>query len=436
MTDGAAAGRPAPRVRTAALPSAPRVVLALLCLLYLLLYIDRVNIATAAPLIRADLGLSNTQMGLVFSAFSIPYALLQLFGGWVADRFGPRLTLSVCCVLVAVATMLMGAVGGFASLVALRLLLGLAEGPAFPTATRAMSAWTPAAQWGFAQGITHSFARIGNALTPPLVAGLLLVASWRVSFIVLGAASLFWVAAWAWYFRDDPRAHPSVTAADLATLPPAAVAGPARAPVPYLQLARRILPVTVVDFCYGWTLWLFLSWIPSFFFENYHLNLNASALFSAGVLFSGVVGDTVGGVMSDRLLRRTGSLRTARRAVLMTGFLGATVFLIPVILIRDLTVSAVCLSLAFFFAELIVAPIWAVPMDIAPRYAGSASGMMNFGFGLAGLVSPASFGYLVDRTGSWVVPFTGSILLLLLGAVLAARLRPDLPFVARDAPAV
>jgi MFS family permease len=436
MTDGAAAGRPAPRVRTAALPSAPRVVLALLCLLYLLLYIDRVNIATAAPLIRADLGLSNTQMGLVFSAFSIPYALLQLFGGWVADRFGPRLTLSVCCVLVAVATMLMGAVGGFASLVALRLLLGLAEGPAFPTATRAMSAWTPAAQWGFAQGITHSFARIGNALTPPLVAGLLLVASWRVSFIVLGAASLFWVAAWAWYFRDDPRAHPSITAADLATLPPAAVAGPARAPVPYLQLARRILPVTVVDFCYGWTLWLFLSWIPSFFFENYHLNLNASALFSAGVLFSGVVGDTVGGVMSDRLLRRTGSLRTARRAVLMTGFLGATVFLIPVILIRDLTVSAVCLSLAFFFAELIVAPIWAVPMDIAPRYAGSASGMMNFGFGLAGLVSPASFGYLVDRTGSWVVPFTGSILLLLLGAVLAARLRPDLPFVARDAPAV
>jgi MFS family permease len=436
MTDGAAAGRPAPRVRTAALPSAPRVVLALLCLLYLLLYIDRVNIATAAPLIRADLGLSNTQMGLVFSAFSIPYALLQLFGGWVADRFGPRLTLSVCCVLVAVATMLMGAVGGFASLVALRLLLGLAEGPAFPTATRAMSAWTPAAQWGFAQGITHSFARIGNALTPPLVAGLLLVASWRVSFIVLGAASLFWVAAWAWYFRDDPRAHPSITAADLATLPPAAVAGRAHAPVPYLQLARRILPVTVVDFCYGWTLWLFLSWIPSFFFENYHLNLNASALFSAGVLFSGVVGDTVGGVMSDRLLRRTGSLRTARRAVLMTGFLGATVFLIPVILIRDLTVSAVCLSLAFFFAELIVAPIWAVPMDIAPRYAGSASGMMNFGFGLAGLVSPASFGYLVDRTGSWVVPFTGSILLLLLGAVLAARLRPDLPFVARDAPAV
>jgi cyanate permease len=88
----------------------------------------------------------------------------------------------------------------------------------------------------------------------------------------------------------------------------------------------------------------------------------------------------------------------------------------------------VCLSLAFFFAELIVGPIWSVPMDIAPRYAGTASGMMNFGFGIAGLLSPSSFGYLVDRTGSWVVPFIASIFLLLLGAVLALRLRPDRPF--------
>ena len=92
------------------------------------------------------------------------------------------------------------------------------------------------------------------------------------------------------------------------------------------------------------------------------------------------------------------------------------------------TVATIGLSLAFFFSELIVAPIWAIPMDIAPRYAGTASGMMNFGFGVAGLISPSSFGYLVDRTGSWVFPFIASIVLLLLGAVLASRLRPDKPF--------
>ena len=141
-----------------------------------------------------------------------------------------------------------------------------------------------------------------------------------------------------------------------------------------------------------------------------------------------MIGDTVGGVLSDRLLRKTGSLLTARRSVIVGGFLGALVFLVPVVMIHDLKIAAVCLSLAFFFAELIVAPIWSIPMDIAPRYAGSASGMMNFGFGVAGLVSPSSFGYLVDRTGSWVFPFIASIALLLVGAVLAARLRPDQPF--------
>ena len=152
-------------------------------------------------------------------------------------------------------------------------------------------------------------------------------------------------------------------------------------------------------------------------------------MYSAGVLLAGVIGDTVGGIATDRVLRKTGSLLLARRSVIVAGFGGALLFLFPVVLVHNLLLTAVCLSLAFFFAELIVAPIWAVPMDIAPRYAGSASGMMNFGFGLAGLVSPSSFGYLVDRTGSWVFPFICSMLLLLVGAALAFRLRPDQPFV-------
>jgi MFS family permease len=330
-----------------------------------------------------------------------------------------------------VSTILTGAAArGFVSLFVLRLALGFGEGAAFPTATRAMSSWTPAGSWGFAQGITHSFARLGNAMTPPIMAALLLYISWRGSFVVLGLASFVWLFVWAWYFRNEPAEHPSITQVELSTLPSAltAIGGSNRKPVPWWPLAQRILPVTIVDFCYGWTLWLFLSWIPTFFFENYHLDLQASAIFSAGVLFAGVIGDTVGGLASDRLLRMTGSLVIARRSVIVTGFLGAFVFLVPVVLIHDLRIAAIGLSLAFFFAELIVAPIWSIPMDIAPRYAGSASGMMNFGFGVAGLVSPSSFGYLVDRTGSWVVPFTGSIALLLLGAALAMRLRPDKPF--------
>src|SRR5665213_2560003 len=199
--------------------SAPTIVLSLLCAMYLILFIDRVNIATAAPLIKLDLHLTNTQLGLVFSAFAIPYAVFQLLGSWIGDKFGPRLILTACCAIVGVATILTGAAGGFLSLIAARLALGLGEGAAFSTATRAMSTWTPAGRWGFAQGITHSFAHIGNALTPPLMIALFTLITWRGSFVVMGSASLIWLVIWAWYFRDDPRTHPAVTQADLAALP-------------------------------------------------------------------------------------------------------------------------------------------------------------------------------------------------------------------------
>jgi MFS family permease len=402
-------------------------VLLLLCLMYLILYVDRVNISTAAPLIKADLELTNTQLGLAFSAFAYPYALFQLVGGWLGDKFGARATLAVCGLIVCAATAATGAVGGLASLFAARLALGIGEGATFPTATRAMSVWTPEARWGFAQGITHAFARIGNAVTPPLVAMLVALISWRGSFVVLALVSLVWVVVWTWFFRDDPRQHPALTPGEFAAL--SGRAGRSReTTVPWLPLFRRMLPVTAVDFCYGWTLWLFLSWIPSFFYQNYHQDLKQSAFYSAGVFLAGVIGDTVGGMMSDRILRRSGDRVAARRNVIVVGMLGGLVFLLPVILIHDVDVAAVSLALAFFFVELVVAPIWSVPMDIAPRYSGSASGMMNFGFGLAGIISPFVFGYLIDLTGSWTLPFAGSIGLLLAGAALSFRMHPDRPF--------
>jgi MFS family permease len=401
-------------------------VLLILCLMYLILYVDRVNISTAAPLIRAELGLSNTQLGLVFSAFAYPYALFQLIGGYIGDKFGARLTLCVSGLIVCIATAASGAVGGLTSLFVARLVLGVGEGATFPTATRAMAVWTPERSWGFAQGITHSFARIGNAVTPPLIAMLVELVSWRGSFVVLALLSLAWVLLWTWYFRDTPTTPP-LSPEEFASLP-ARSRSHADAPVPWLKLFYRMLPVTAVDFCYGWTLWLFLSWIPSFFYQNYQQDLKQSAFYSAGVFLAGVIGDTLGGVASDHILRRTGDRVAARRNVIVTGMLGGFLFLIPVMLVHDVNVAAASLAAAFFFVELVVAPIWAVPMDIAPKYSGSASGMMNFGFGVAGIVSPFVFGYLIDRTGSWTLPFAGSIGLLLLGAGLSFRMHPDQPF--------
>src|SRR5713226_7153089 len=172
-------------------------VMFLLCLMYLITYIDRVNIS------KAEFSLSNSQLGLIFSAFAYPYAIFQIIGGWVGDRFGPRRTLFACGLIWASATILTGFTGGIVSLFVFRVMLGFGEGATFPTATRAMQYWTPAGRRGFAQGLTHSFARFGNAVTPPLVAWLMVLYSWRVAFIIIGFVSLIWVFIWFWYFRDD-----------------------------------------------------------------------------------------------------------------------------------------------------------------------------------------------------------------------------------------
>lgn len=407
---------------------ASRLVLLVICLMYLVFYVDRVNISTAAPIMQKDLGFTATQLGIAFSAFAYPYAFFQIAGGWLGDRMGPRVTLFLCGVLVAISTIWTGMVGGLVALFVSRLALGIGEGPAFPTATRALSNWMRPDQRAFAQGVTHAFARFGNAAAPPLIAAIIVAFSWRVSFYALGIVSFVWAALWWTYFRDDPRKHPYITSEDLQGLPPATVAA-AQKTVPWKRLLKRILPVTLTDFCYGWVLWLYLNWLPSFFLHEYQLDIKKSALFAAGVFFAGVVGDTVGGILSDRILKKTGDVGKARTSVIVLGFLGSFCFMLPIVFVHDLTFVAICLSLAFFFAELIVAPIWAIPMDITPEYSGSASGFMNFGFGMAGIISPVVFGYAIDLSGRWDVPFVGSLAILVIGALLALRCRPGQRFV-------
>jgi len=407
-------------------PRAGTYVLLLICLLYLLQYSDRVNISTAASSISHDLHLSNTQLGFAFSAFAYPYAIVQLFGGWLADRFGPRRVLTLFGLIVALASMLTAFANGLVMLAAFRFLLGLGEAPSLSTATSAMSRWLPAGRRGFAQGVTHACSRLGNALTPPLVALLISLWSWRAAFVFAGLVGIVWVAVWYGYFRDEPSSHHGVSAEELASLP---VRGDEHRPrIPVRKLLRRMLPLTVVDFCYAWTLWVYLTWLPSFFLHSYHLKLSDSALYTAGVFVAGIFGDTLGGIISDRIYQRTGDLQKARRNVIVIGLAGSLVFLAPVLLAKDLTIVSASLCLAFFSMELVIAPLWAVPMDIAPRYAGTASSFMNIGFGLAGILSPLTFGYILDLTGDWHLPFAFSIALLVVGIVVSFWMRPDLAF--------
>jgi len=186
-----------------------------------------------------------------------------------------------------------------------------------------------------------------------------------------------------------------------------------------------MLPVTIVYFCYGWTLWLYLSWIPQYFLHSHQLNLKSSALFASSVFLAGVIGDTLGGVLTDRLYRRTGNLRLARSTMVAVCMTLSLLSLLPLLSSHDLYVCLTCLCGGFFFAEMTIGPMWAIPMDIAPEFSGTASGIMNTGSALAAIISPVIAGVLIDKFDSWELPFAGSMPLMGLGVVLAFRMRPE-----------
>lgn len=408
-------------------------ILALFCAMSFLMYVDRVNLSASAKLIQVDLGLSNTQLGFIFSAFAYTYCIFQIVGGWFVDRVGARKMIIICGVTWVVATIAIGFVGGFISLFLCRLLLGMGEGIALPSQARAITYWFRKDERGFVQGLTHSFSRLGNVVTPPLVAGFVAFHSWRGAFFILGAITILWVIAWVWKFTDNPRDVKGITEKELEGLPQfeKAVKG-VKTKTPWVPLLKRMGPTMGVYFCYGWTGWLFFTWLPTFFMNSRNMDLKDSAIFVSGVFISGVIGNTVGGVISDKILKLIGNLVTARRNLIIFSFFSALLLLIPVTQSTSLTVMTVCISIAFFCLELTIGPIWAVPMDITPKYVGMASGLMNAGSAVAGIISPIVFGIIIDQTGNWSLPFIGSIGLLVLGIVLTFFMRPDKPLIIPD----
>ncbi len=412
---------------TRSLVSAHTVVTTMLCVLFAIMYLDRVNISAAAGSLKSHFQLTNTEMGLAFSAFSWAYLASVLFGGWGARKYGARVSLLVCVIIVGIGTIFTGLVGGLGSLFVARLLVGLGEGPAFPAATQAMRNWYPAHRFGYIQGITHSASRLGAAIAPPVVAWIIVLSDWRTSFVICGAAAIVWAGVWWFYFKEDPREHPSV---DVRRLEGLSVSLPDRkAHIPLWILTKRMFPVTIVMFTYGWSYWVFVSWLPLYFANQHHTNLKNSALLTSIPFVAGLVGNTVGGMGSDWILKRTGRHRLARCSVVALSLVGAALFLIPCLFIDDLNTVVGLLAASMFFLELTIAPMYAVPMDISKEYAGLGSAYIIMGVAIAGIISPVVFGWLIDLTGNWNVPFATGVVILLIGAAVVGVLRPDVPLV-------
>ena len=403
-------------------------VLFLISLMYLITYLDRVNISTVAPVISKEFGFDKATMGAIFSAFVWSYALCQIPGGWLGDRFGPRHVLTAIVGYWSVMTALTAAATGAASFIALRFLFGVGEGGAFPVATRSMQLWFPRQERGLVQGVSHSASRLGAAIAPPIVVAIITTLGWHWVFYICGAVGILWAVLWYVCYRNLPEEQESVSKEELAYIRGVDAKGNIKPPqiektasVPWGTLFRspNMWAIMCAYFTYVYCLWIFLSWLPSYLFEARHFTLIKVGIFASLPLWAGVVGDTVGGVAVDRLLMKTGNAKLAHRTVAIIGMLGCAACIVPAALATDGYVAIACLTGAMFFLECTIGPSWAVPMHVGGKYSGTVSGVMNMAGNIGGALSPLVFGFLV-QLGSWVAPFVVAACLLVFGAAVWA----------------
>jgi len=409
-------------------------VLLLISVMYLITYLDRVNISTAAPEISKEFGFDKVTMGYIFSAFVWAYAIFQVPGGWLSDRFGARSVLTGVVTYWSIMTAATAGALSSVSFIFVRFLFGVGEAGAFPGATRAMQLWYPRRERGLVQGVTHSASRLGAAIAPPIVVLIMSSLGWRAVFYICGAAGILWSLWWAISYRNLPEEHALVNREELKTIRGLDEGGAIKPPpmqqqtaVPWGTLVRsgNMWAIMLAYFTYVYCLWIFLSWLPSYLIEARHFTLIKVGLFASLPLFAGVIGDTVGGIATDWLLKVTGSARIGRRSVAIVGLLGCAICIVPAALTEDAYTAVYCLTASMFFLEFTIGPSWAVPMDTGGKYSGTVSGMMNMAGNFGGALSPIVFGFLAQY-GSWQAPFIVAAALLVAGsAVWAFWLDPD-----------
>jgi ACS family glucarate transporter-like MFS transporter len=391
-------------------PARRYLVVAALFVLSMITYIDRVCISTAKEPVAAELSLSDSAMGLVFSSFALGYALAQIPSGWFADKAGPRLALATVVAAWSGLTALTGAAWNLVSLVVIRFLFGIGEAGAFPGSARAIVNWLPPGERGRANGVLFSGSRLGAALAFPLLAWMLERWAWRLSFVILGGIGLVWAVAWLVWFRDHP-----------------AGAAPARAATatPTAAIPRGLWLAMAQYFASNFTFFLCLTWMLPYLRKQYQLTDARAALYAMLPLLLGATSQWLAGWLVDALYRSP--LRAwSRRLPALAGFLVAAGALLALTRAASAEAAILYFTLATFGADMTISPSWVYCADIAGARAGSLSGAMNMLGNIGSFVSANAFPFLHGLTGSAAAYFTVAAVLNL-GAVLCWLLMKSVP---------
>lgn len=414
----------------------------MLCLLLvatIINYVDRVNISIAAPFMSSELGLDKVQMGLVFSAFAWTYAFALVPAGFIADRFGSRLTYGASLITWSAATVGQGLVGGFASLFGLRLTVGALEAPAFPANSRAVAVWFPARERGMASSIYVCGQYLGTALFTGALLWVATTYSWRHVFYSTGVVGIVFGLVWLWIYRD-PLACKKVSKQELQYIEDGGglvKSSQQRTRFQWRQVAelfqyRQVWAICLGKFASTSALYFFLTWFPTYLMEERHMSTIKVGIFAVMPFIGATVGILLAGIVSDLLIRRGYSLSFARKLPLVVG----SALGMSIVLVNFTASNLVCIAVltCAFFAQGIASASWAAVSEVAPKeLIGLTGGVTSLAANIGGIVTPIVIGAIVNATGSFAYAFwfIGAVALggtlsysLLLGRLHRIELKP------------
>lgn len=376
-------------------------------LLSLLLYVDRVCISAAKDLVAKDLALSEIQMGWIFSAFSLGYALLQTPGGWMADRLGPRRVLALIVTVWSVFTGLTAVAWSFTSMLTVRFLFGAGEAGAFPGMARAVYSWIPMNERGRVQAINFSGSRLGAALTLPLISWAIVGIGWKATFVVLMAIGCVWALIWYAYFRDDPTEARWLgdSERDYILANRQQVAAPANVSESVSWSRWPVLRSGTVwalcgqYFASNFTFFFGLTWFFPQLKSRYGLSGLEASVFAAVPMIGGALGCWVSGVWVDRLYSSDRWV-LSRRLPAMCGFVLSAVGMVGSASAATPLSSSIWFTLCIFGADMTLPPSWSTCVDIGRRRSGVVSGTMNMAGNVGSFITSLAFPYLLKWTGS------------------------------------
>ncbi|MGF6934733.1 ACS family D-galactonate transporter-like MFS transporter [Paraburkholderia sp. UCT70] len=391
-------------------------------------YIDRANLAVAAPQIEKALGIGPAEMGFILSGFFWTYALMQMPFGWFVDRVGARIALPLAVGWWSVFTAATAVTTSVAGMFGCRLLLGVGEAGAYPSCTKLVSQWFEPKERAIATSIFDSGSRVGSALSIPVVALIIGTLGWKAAFVLTGLLGAVWIVGWFVIYRN-PVQDALETARNAA---PAAQARGGQDNVTWASLFRHrtLWGMMLGFFCLNFVIYFFITWFPSYLVQTRGFSLKSLGTLGMIPALIAIPGGWLGGFVSDALFRRGWSLTAARKTCMVGGMLLSSVITLSAFTENTYLMLAF-FGIAYGSLAFAAASIWSLPCDVAPtpRHVASIGGIQNFASNLAGIVITTFTGVMVAMTkGSFTIPLVVAGGFFFLGAfsylVIVGRIEP------------